>query len=152
MERCPTQAVLPLVGLAAEKVIGERYKLGIGRAASRRTRCQKLTVVSRPRRVPILRVRIRLQNARTVRVSYSARLIDYASCNQIVQLCLRKPRQPPRMEEGEGWKTPLADDHDGRRKKSSSRLAVSRRTNRRSESSGRDCRDMIPYLKEASPG
>ncbi|MFO7907870.1 MAG: hypothetical protein ACQESR_27335 [Planctomycetota bacterium] len=26
MESCPTQAVLPLVGLAAEKVIRERYK------------------------------------------------------------------------------------------------------------------------------
>ncbi|MFO7903304.1 MAG: hypothetical protein ACQESR_23090 [Planctomycetota bacterium] len=26
MERCPTQAVLPLVGLAAEKVIRDRYK------------------------------------------------------------------------------------------------------------------------------
>ncbi|MFO7907219.1 MAG: hypothetical protein R6U98_31500 [Pirellulaceae bacterium] len=25
MERCPTQAVLPLVGLAAEKVIRDRY-------------------------------------------------------------------------------------------------------------------------------
>ncbi|MFO7905102.1 MAG: hypothetical protein R6U98_20735 [Pirellulaceae bacterium] len=25
MERCPTQAVLPLVGLAAEKVIRHRY-------------------------------------------------------------------------------------------------------------------------------
>ncbi|MFO7906439.1 MAG: hypothetical protein ACQESR_21655 [Planctomycetota bacterium] len=27
MERCPTQAVLPLVGLAAEKVIRDRYEL-----------------------------------------------------------------------------------------------------------------------------
>ncbi|MFO7904195.1 MAG: hypothetical protein ACQESR_01095 [Planctomycetota bacterium] len=27
MERCPTQAVLPLVGLAAEKVIRDRYNL-----------------------------------------------------------------------------------------------------------------------------
>ncbi|MFO7906810.1 MAG: hypothetical protein R6U98_29410 [Pirellulaceae bacterium] len=26
MERCPTQAVLPLVGLAADKVIRDRYK------------------------------------------------------------------------------------------------------------------------------
>ncbi|MFO7906259.1 MAG: hypothetical protein ACQESR_17370 [Planctomycetota bacterium] len=26
MERCPTQAVLPLVGLAAQKVIRDRYK------------------------------------------------------------------------------------------------------------------------------
>ncbi|MFO7907882.1 MAG: hypothetical protein ACQESR_16095 [Planctomycetota bacterium] len=26
LERCPTQAVLPLVGLAAEKVIRDRYK------------------------------------------------------------------------------------------------------------------------------
>ncbi|MGM0489602.1 MAG: hypothetical protein ACQESR_22935 [Planctomycetota bacterium] len=26
MESCPTQAVLPLVGLAAEKVIRDRYK------------------------------------------------------------------------------------------------------------------------------
>ncbi|MGM0488156.1 MAG: hypothetical protein ACQESR_15505 [Planctomycetota bacterium] len=26
MENCPTQAVLPLVGLAAEKVIRDRYK------------------------------------------------------------------------------------------------------------------------------
>ncbi|MFO7907571.1 MAG: hypothetical protein R6U98_33290 [Pirellulaceae bacterium] len=25
MERCPTQAVLPLVGLAAQKVIRDRY-------------------------------------------------------------------------------------------------------------------------------
>ncbi|MGM0487654.1 MAG: hypothetical protein ACQESR_12960 [Planctomycetota bacterium] len=28
MERCPTQAVLPLVGLAAEKVIRDRYISG----------------------------------------------------------------------------------------------------------------------------
>ncbi|MFO7903008.1 MAG: hypothetical protein R6U98_10125 [Pirellulaceae bacterium] len=28
MERCPTQAVLPLVGLAAEKVIPDRYLSG----------------------------------------------------------------------------------------------------------------------------
>ncbi|MFO7902114.1 MAG: hypothetical protein R6U98_05600, partial [Pirellulaceae bacterium] len=28
MGRCPTQAVLPLVGLAAEKVIRDRYILG----------------------------------------------------------------------------------------------------------------------------
>ncbi|MFO7901133.1 MAG: hypothetical protein R6U98_00595 [Pirellulaceae bacterium] len=28
MERCPAQAVLPLVGLAAEKVIHDRYKWG----------------------------------------------------------------------------------------------------------------------------
>ncbi|MFO7904610.1 MAG: hypothetical protein ACQESR_02185 [Planctomycetota bacterium] len=28
MESCPTQAVLPLVGLAAEKVIRDRYKTG----------------------------------------------------------------------------------------------------------------------------
>ncbi|MFO7902815.1 MAG: hypothetical protein ACQESR_14200 [Planctomycetota bacterium] len=28
MERCPTQAVLPLVGLAAEKVIRDRYNNG----------------------------------------------------------------------------------------------------------------------------
>ncbi|MFO7907730.1 MAG: hypothetical protein ACQESR_13675 [Planctomycetota bacterium] len=27
MESCPTQAVLPLVGLAAEKVIRDRYKV-----------------------------------------------------------------------------------------------------------------------------
>ncbi|MFO7901706.1 MAG: hypothetical protein ACQESR_07045 [Planctomycetota bacterium] len=27
MESCPTQTVLPLVGLAAEKVIRDRYKL-----------------------------------------------------------------------------------------------------------------------------
>ncbi|MFO7903567.1 MAG: hypothetical protein ACQESR_03660 [Planctomycetota bacterium] len=27
MESCPTQAVLPLVGLAAEKVIRDRYNL-----------------------------------------------------------------------------------------------------------------------------
>ncbi|MGM0491058.1 MAG: hypothetical protein ACQESR_30400 [Planctomycetota bacterium] len=30
MESCPTQAVLPLVGLAAEKVIRDRYKQQIG--------------------------------------------------------------------------------------------------------------------------
>ncbi|MGM0487272.1 MAG: hypothetical protein ACQESR_10975 [Planctomycetota bacterium] len=28
MESCPTQAVLPLVGLAAEKVIRDRYNRG----------------------------------------------------------------------------------------------------------------------------
>ncbi|MGM0490020.1 MAG: hypothetical protein ACQESR_25095 [Planctomycetota bacterium] len=28
MERCPTQAVLPLVGLAAEKIIRDRYNSG----------------------------------------------------------------------------------------------------------------------------
>ncbi|MGM0487921.1 MAG: hypothetical protein ACQESR_14310 [Planctomycetota bacterium] len=28
MERCPTQAVLPLVGLAADKVIRDRYISG----------------------------------------------------------------------------------------------------------------------------
>ncbi|MFO7906052.1 MAG: hypothetical protein ACQESR_28385 [Planctomycetota bacterium] len=27
MESCPTQAVLPLVGLAAEKVIRDRYRI-----------------------------------------------------------------------------------------------------------------------------
>ncbi|MGM0488997.1 MAG: hypothetical protein ACQESR_19830 [Planctomycetota bacterium] len=27
MERCPTQAVLPLVGLATENVIGDRYRI-----------------------------------------------------------------------------------------------------------------------------
>ncbi|MFO7906406.1 MAG: hypothetical protein R6U98_27360 [Pirellulaceae bacterium] len=27
MERCPTEAVLPLVGLTAEKVIRDRYNL-----------------------------------------------------------------------------------------------------------------------------
>ncbi|MFO7901527.1 MAG: hypothetical protein ACQESR_20600 [Planctomycetota bacterium] len=32
MERCPTQAVLPLVGLAAEKVIRGRYNRPPGRA------------------------------------------------------------------------------------------------------------------------
>ncbi|MFO7902526.1 MAG: hypothetical protein ACQESR_21840 [Planctomycetota bacterium] len=31
MESCPTQAVLPLVGLAAEKVIRGRYTMGMGR-------------------------------------------------------------------------------------------------------------------------
>ncbi|MFO7907022.1 MAG: hypothetical protein ACQESR_14980 [Planctomycetota bacterium] len=39
MEGCPTQAVLPLVGLAAEKVIRDRYKVfphpGSGRRARR---------------------------------------------------------------------------------------------------------------------
>ncbi|MFO7901071.1 MAG: hypothetical protein R6U98_00285 [Pirellulaceae bacterium] len=29
MESCPTQAVLPLVGLAVEKVIRDRYKAGL---------------------------------------------------------------------------------------------------------------------------
>ncbi|MFO7901598.1 MAG: hypothetical protein ACQESR_17005 [Planctomycetota bacterium] len=29
MERCPTQAVLPLVGLAAEKVIRDRYSIPV---------------------------------------------------------------------------------------------------------------------------
>ncbi|MFO7907111.1 MAG: hypothetical protein ACQESR_12400 [Planctomycetota bacterium] len=33
MERCPTQAVLPLVGLAADKIIQERYKNSPGRPA-----------------------------------------------------------------------------------------------------------------------
>ncbi|MGM0488532.1 MAG: hypothetical protein ACQESR_17450 [Planctomycetota bacterium] len=28
MESCPTQAVLPLVGLAAEKVIRDQYRIG----------------------------------------------------------------------------------------------------------------------------
>ncbi|MFO7901791.1 MAG: hypothetical protein ACQESR_21880 [Planctomycetota bacterium] len=32
MESCPTQAVLPLVGLAAEKVIRDRYKGNTDRA------------------------------------------------------------------------------------------------------------------------
>ncbi|MFO7904074.1 MAG: hypothetical protein ACQESR_11370 [Planctomycetota bacterium] len=31
MERCPTQAVLPLVGLAAEKVIRDRHVFGKSR-------------------------------------------------------------------------------------------------------------------------
>ncbi|MFO7903460.1 MAG: hypothetical protein ACQESR_18930 [Planctomycetota bacterium] len=30
MERCPTQAVLPLVGLAAEKIIRDRYNMRHG--------------------------------------------------------------------------------------------------------------------------
>ncbi|MFO7903951.1 MAG: hypothetical protein R6U98_14910, partial [Pirellulaceae bacterium] len=30
MESCPTQAVLPLVGLATEKVIRDRYGSGVG--------------------------------------------------------------------------------------------------------------------------
>ncbi|MGM0486266.1 MAG: hypothetical protein ACQESR_05835, partial [Planctomycetota bacterium] len=30
VERCPTQAVLPLVGLAAEKVIRDRDTYGVG--------------------------------------------------------------------------------------------------------------------------
>ncbi|MFO7901881.1 MAG: hypothetical protein ACQESR_06975 [Planctomycetota bacterium] len=29
MESCPTQAVLPLVGLAADKVIRDRYGVGV---------------------------------------------------------------------------------------------------------------------------
>ncbi|MFO7905942.1 MAG: hypothetical protein ACQESR_05600 [Planctomycetota bacterium] len=29
-ERCPTQAVLPLVGLAAEKIIRDRYNMPTG--------------------------------------------------------------------------------------------------------------------------
>ncbi|MFO7903227.1 MAG: hypothetical protein R6U98_11230 [Pirellulaceae bacterium] len=33
MESCPTQAVLPLVGLAAEKVIRERYISSVPRPA-----------------------------------------------------------------------------------------------------------------------
>ncbi|MGM0487637.1 MAG: hypothetical protein ACQESR_12875 [Planctomycetota bacterium] len=34
METCPTQAVLPLVGLAADRVIGVRYNGGPGPDAS----------------------------------------------------------------------------------------------------------------------
>ncbi|MFO7905914.1 MAG: hypothetical protein ACQESR_17355 [Planctomycetota bacterium] len=42
MESCPTQAVLPLVGLAAEKVIHDRYNVslmfgvGLGKRVARR--------------------------------------------------------------------------------------------------------------------
>ncbi|MFO7906120.1 MAG: hypothetical protein R6U98_25910 [Pirellulaceae bacterium] len=42
MERCPTQAVLPLVGLAAENVIRDRYMTGCkkrdGRQLAKRLR------------------------------------------------------------------------------------------------------------------
>ncbi|MFO7907967.1 MAG: hypothetical protein R6U98_35325 [Pirellulaceae bacterium] len=34
MESCPTQAVLPLVGLAAEKVIRDRYIIGFRPSSS----------------------------------------------------------------------------------------------------------------------
>ncbi|MFO7904525.1 MAG: hypothetical protein R6U98_17815 [Pirellulaceae bacterium] len=36
MESCPTQAVLPLVGLAAEKVIRDRHNMGRGGVELRR--------------------------------------------------------------------------------------------------------------------
>ncbi|MGM0487908.1 MAG: hypothetical protein ACQESR_14245 [Planctomycetota bacterium] len=37
MERCPTQAVLPLIGLAAEKVTRDRYRPGSVRHAREAT-------------------------------------------------------------------------------------------------------------------
>ncbi|MFO7901877.1 MAG: hypothetical protein ACQESR_06955 [Planctomycetota bacterium] len=40
MESCPTQAVLPLVGLAADKVIRDRY-IRRARNASRPPRCRE---------------------------------------------------------------------------------------------------------------
>ncbi|MFO7901311.1 MAG: hypothetical protein ACQESR_06945 [Planctomycetota bacterium] len=41
MESCPTQAVLPLVGLAAEKTIHDRYI---------NSKCKRFTSFERPRR------------------------------------------------------------------------------------------------------
>ncbi|MFO7904962.1 MAG: hypothetical protein ACQESR_31560 [Planctomycetota bacterium] len=43
MESCPTQAVLPLVGLAAEKVIRDRYTV---LQARERLRSQRVAVAS----------------------------------------------------------------------------------------------------------
>ncbi|MFO7903572.1 MAG: hypothetical protein R6U98_12985 [Pirellulaceae bacterium] len=47
MESCPTQAVLPLVGLAAEKVLRERYIPAAGRISRSlppRGRCKRKPV------------------------------------------------------------------------------------------------------------